>query len=121
MRLSRFASSHSEEMARRQRRGLLVRRLMTQPVHQPMPLEDQALLLYALKSGRLDRLTDEGVQYCLAGLLQRIPEVLQSAVRENQPLTPALCAQMDNALDECLKPYRQPEDARHAVAETPAR
>lgn len=121
MRLSRFASSKSEEMAKRQRRGLLVRRLMTQPVHQPMSLEDQALLLYALKTGRLDRLTNEGVQFCLAGLLQRMPPGVQAAVRESQPVTPVLRAQLDSALGDCLKPYHEPEETRHAVAETPAR
>jgi F-type H+-transporting ATPase subunit alpha len=121
MRLSRFASSKSADMVKRQQRGQLVRRLMTQPVHQPMPSEDQSLLLYALKTGRLDRLTDEGVQICLAGLMKRVPESVQAAVRDNQPVMPVLRAQLDSALDECLKPYQQPEEPGHAVAEAPAR
>ena len=117
VRLNRFASLRSEEMARRQRHGSLVRRLMTQPVHRPVPIEDQTLLLYALKTGRLDTLTEEGLKLCVAGFSSRMPESVMTAVRGAQAITPLGYAQLDAALDELLQPYREP----HAITEATAR
>lgn len=121
LRLTRFASTTSAQLAARQRRGALLRRLMTQPVHQPVSLEDQALLFYAFATGRMDRLTEEGIAACLAGLSRRLPAFALEVVTRNEPLTPAAHAKIDAGLDEVLRPYRQPEEPSHAVAETPAR
>jgi len=121
VRLSRFASTTSEHVAQRQRRGALLRRLMTQPAHQPVPLEDQTLLFYAFTIGWLERLSDEGVAVCLAGLSHRLPAFAREALCDNQPVTPALHAKLETALDSLLGPYRQPEHTSHAVAEVPAR
>ncbi len=123
MRLSRFAASGSEEVARRQRRGALVRRLMAQPVHQPVSLEDQALVLYALKSGRLERLTEDGLRMCLSGLTKRLPPAVSTMVRENQPPSPAFYAKLDDALDELLGPFSQRStgNPHHAITDTSAR
>jgi len=121
MRLTRFAATTSESLARRQRRGALLRRLMTQPVHQPMALENQALLFYAFQTGWLERLTDEGLALCLAGLRGRLPAFAAEVLHENQPLNPAVHAKLDAALGSVLQPYCRQEGAAHAVAETPAR
>ncbi|MBI4341369.1 MAG: F0F1 ATP synthase subunit alpha [Candidatus Omnitrophica bacterium] len=122
MRLNRFASVRSEEMARRQRRGSLVRRFMAQPVHQPAPIEDQTLLLYALKTGRLDDLTEDGLTRCVSGLSQRMPAPIMAAIREGQAMTPLFYAQLDAALDELLQSYRPVRGAEsHAIPEATTR
>jgi F-type H+-transporting ATPase subunit alpha len=120
-RLSRFAGAASEDLAARQRRGALLRHIMCQPAHQPSAMEDQVLLLAAFKNGWLEQLTDEGVAVCRAGLSARIPAFVLEAIRNNQPLTPVLHAKVDTALEDVLRPYRRPEDTRHAVAQATAR
>jgi F-type H+-transporting ATPase subunit alpha len=122
VRLSRFASTTSEAVALRQRRGALLRRLMAQPAHQPMPVEDQTLLFYAFTAGWAQRLTEEGVVACLAGLSQRLPAFAREALSENPPMTPALHAKLETALEGLLRPYlQQPEKESHAIAEIPSR
>jgi F-type H+-transporting ATPase subunit alpha len=121
LRLSRFASTTSESLALRQRRGALLRRLMAQPAHQPVPLEDLTLLFYAFGAGWIERLSDEGIAVCLAGLSGRLPAFAREALRDNPPMTPALQAKLKTALEEILHPYVQPETAAHAVAEISAR
>ncbi len=120
-RLSRFSAMNSQSLAQRQRRGAILRRLMSQPIHQPSTLADQSLLFYALKTGWLERLTEEGLRMCLSGLSTRLPAFAQEAIRENQPVTPILQAKLNAALEEVLRPYAQPEGEAHAATEIPAR
>ena len=108
-------------MVQRQRRGVILRRLMSQPMHQPSSLADQSLLFYALKTGWLERLTEEGLRVCLSGLSERLPTFAQEAIREQQPVTPTLQAQLDTALEDILRPYAQPEGPAHAATAIPAR
>ncbi len=123
MRLSRFAAAGSEQLSQRRQRGMLLRRLMTQPVHAPLSLDDESFLFYAFQTGWLSKLTDEGVAVCLQGLAQRMPAFALEALRENDPLTPVLHAKLDAALEDVLRPYVRPEPgaAAHAVPETSAR
>ncbi len=121
LRFTRFASTTSEQLAKRQRRGALLRRLMIQPVHQPVSLEDQTLLFYVFQTGRMERLTDEGIAVCLSGLGRRLPAFARDTLKRNEPLSPASHAKIDAGLDDVLRPYHQPEEPSHAVAETPAR
>jgi F-type H+-transporting ATPase subunit alpha len=121
LRLTRVAPSGSEQLALRQRRGAILRRLVSQPVHQPSSLEDQTLLLYALQSGWLERLGEEGILLCLSGLGARMPAFVHEIVGENQPLTPALRAKLDAALDEVLHPYQLPGASANAPSEIAAR
>ena len=118
VRLTRFSPAGTEGVAQRQRRGTILRRLMTQPAHQPMTLGDQSLLFYALKTGWLEQLTEEGLALCRAGLSRRLPTIVQDAVRKQPPLTPALQAQFDAALEELLTPYRHSEGPAHVVTAT---
>lgn len=120
-RLTRFASSPSEQLVLRQRRGALLRRLMTQAAHQPVGLDDQTLLFYAFHTGRMDRLTEEGVALCLAGLSGRLPAFAREVLADQQPMSPAAHAKLESGLDEVLRPYNHPQERSHAVAETPAR
>ena len=121
MRLSRFASGFSDELAARKRRGLLLRHLMMQPVHQPVSLEDHALLFYAFQSGAVDVLTEEGIAYCLSGLSTHLSFAVE-AMHTNQPVSPAFRAKLDAALEELLRPYRRPDaGTTHAITETLAR
>lgn len=122
MRLSRFAAGSSEEFAKRQQRGMILRRLMTQPVHQPIAVEDQALLFYVFKLGMLERLTEEGLQVCASGLARRLPAFALEVARGNLPLTPALHAKIEAGLEEVLRPYDQTNIGAQAdaIAETPA-
>ena len=123
VRLTRFSSSASEQAAQRQQHGALLRRVMSQPAQQPMSLEDQTLLFCALKLGWLDRVNDDGMKLCLAGLTQRLPDFAAQAMREHQPPTPALHAKLDAAFEELLRPYVRPAPgvSTDAIAETPAR
>ena len=104
MRLTRFAVG-SEETAQRQRRGILLRRLMSQPAHQPMSVSDEALLFYAFQTGWLERLNDEGLQICLRGLSERMPVTVLEALRDNQPISPALLAKLDAVFEDALQAY----------------
>ena len=121
VRLTRFSSTASEGLKQRLRRGALLRRLMIQPVHQPVSLADQAFLFYAFTTGWLERLTDEGLRFCLSGLGNRMPEFARMVLQESQPLTPALHAKLEAALEELLRPYCRSEGTAHAIPATSAR
>lgn len=121
-RLTRFAAATSEQVVQRQRHGALLRRLMKQPAHQPLSLDDQALLFFAFRTGWLERVTEAGVQVCLSGLSAHLPAFAVEALREHAPVTPALRAKLESALEEALRAYRQPESegSSDAVAATRA-
>ena len=123
LRLTRFATASSAQLAQRQQRGALLRRLMIQPVHQPVSLDDQALLFYALNTGWLERLTEEGLRVCTTGLTQRLPASMRDLFRENPPLNAAFHAKLDAALEETLRPYLRSDTGvlAHEIAQTPAR
>ncbi len=123
VRLTRFAGAGSEETVKRQQRGALLRRLIAQPVHQPMSIDNQTLLFYAFKKGWLDRLTEEGLRFCREGLASRLPAFAHEALRDAHTLTPALHTKLESALEGLLRPYMvtDPEGSRHAVPATPAR
>ncbi len=114
LRLTRFSGAMSESVAQRQRRGALLRRLMTQPAHQPGTFEDHTLVCYAFATGWLERLTEEGIALCLKGLASRLPPFTHEAARAQEPLTPALRAKLDAALEEALAPYLRREEP-HAI------
>ena len=120
LRLTRVAPAGSEQLAQRQRRGAILRRVMSQPVHQPSSLEDQTLVLYALQTGWLERLTEEGLALCVSGLSARMPPFVHELIREHQPVTAALRAKLDAALDELLHPYQRPGVTSHAASEISA-
>jgi len=54
--------------------------------------------------------------------MEVLPAFARELVRENQPLTPALRAKLDAALEESLQPYGRPETGvpGDAIAEAPA-
>lgn len=122
LRLTRFASERSEQLIQRRQRGALLRRLMTQPVHQPMALIDQALLFFTMHTGWLERINEEGVQYCLSGLSRQLPVFVAEMFQEHQPVSPALHAKLEAALEEILRPYVRSDGGAtiDAIAETRA-
>ena len=119
-RLSRFSAMGSQDLVQRQRRGAILRRLMSQPIHQPSSLADQSLLFYAFKTGWLERITEEGLRLCLTGLRERLPAFAQEALQAQEPVTPMLQAKLDAGLEEVLRPYAQREGPAHAAAKIPA-
>ena len=122
LRLTRFASERSDQFIQRQQRGTLLRRLMMQPVHQPMALADQALLFFAMQTGWLERINEEGVQYCVSGLSSHLPAFVTEMFQERHPITPALAAKLEAALEETLRAYVRSDGGAtiDAIAETRA-
>jgi F0F1-type ATP synthase alpha subunit len=96
---------------KRLRRGERLRALMTQPAHQPVSLEDQTLMFYVAKSDWLDRLTEEGLALCRAGIGGRLPSEISDTLRGNEPPDAAFYAKLDDALQTFLQPYcRDPKE-----------
>ena len=120
LRLTRVATFGSQQLAQRQRRGALLGRLMLQPAHRPSSLDDQTWLFYALQTGWLERLTDQGLARCVDGLSAHLPAFANDAVRQQEPLTPALRAKLDAALEEILQPYVSSGDSADAPSKVPA-
>ncbi len=115
VRLTRFSAVLPENLAVRRRRGALLRRLMAQPAHEPMSLEDQMLLFYAFQTGRLDHVSEDGLAVCLRGLSGRVAAFAQDVLRDHPALTPPVRAKLDAALGAVLDPYTQQEATAHAV------
>ncbi len=119
VRLMRFSTTMPEHLVKQQRRGELLRRLITQPASQPMSITDQTWLFYALAAGWLERLTEAGMTLCLLGLSAKMPTLAQEIVREQPAVTPAIQAKLDAALRDVLQPHIQPEEgSSRAVAQT---
>ena len=120
VRLTRFAATTNDDVARRQRRGRLLRDLMVQPAHAPMAAADQAVLFYAFKRGWLERLSPEGVAFCQQGLAGRLPEFAKDAL-DADLVTPAVCGRLDTALEALLQPYLSATDTvSHETAQRAA-
>ncbi len=73
--VSRFAriGTEVEESTQRQiSRGRRVRRILTQPAHQPMPLAQQVIVLFAATEGYIDEVPVDEIRVFERGLLKRL-------------------------------------------------
>jgi F-type H+-transporting ATPase subunit alpha len=73
--VSRFAriGTEVEESTQRQiRRGRRVRRILTQPAHQPMPLAQQVIVLFAATEGYIDEVPVDEIRAFERGLLKQL-------------------------------------------------
>ncbi len=106
-RLGQFATHTAAALADRVRHGELLRRLLVQPVHQPMPIEEQIVLFYSFQRGWLERLTEEGMALFQMGIVAKLPQTVQDLIRSGEPLTAAARASLDAALQTLVGPYLQ--------------
>jgi F-type H+-transporting ATPase subunit alpha len=100
------AAELTKETEKRLKHGQAVTELLIQPKNQPVPLEVQAMYLYALNKGVLDYLSIEELkrfkQDFPAYVLNWDPD-LSAEIRRTRDLS----KENKKRLDECLKRYVQ--------------
>jgi len=106
LQMTQLRTNLSGEAEMRLKRGEAITAVLVQDKHQPVPMEDQIMHLYALRRGVLDELsTAQSKQFkreFAAAIRQWAPELVAS-IRQEKTLT----AQMKGELDEHLKRYLQ--------------
>jgi F0F1-type ATP synthase alpha subunit len=88
--------------------------ILTQEKNRPVSLEEQVVLLYALKSPAVGRLDSRGWKRFKAGIFPFLLKTRSAPIREiaaEQRLTPALKARLDEGLEAFLKSQRADEEA----------
>jgi F-type H+-transporting ATPase subunit alpha len=103
-RLSHLSAGMSAESTALLKRGELIRRILHQGHHEPSPVAEQILLLYALNHGDLDSLSDTQVAtFCreILAFAVRLHPVIGDSLVEAQTLT----AEMASMFDEIVTGY----------------
>ena len=77
VRMTQLKTTLSDEAAARLRRGEVITEILMQNKHEPSPIEEQVLHLYALKQGVLDKLT--------SNVLKRFKKEILSYARKEFP------------------------------------
>lgn len=101
MRVTRFKAGVSDEVSRRLKHGEVITELFIQEKAHPRSLEEELILLYALRRDSLDALSRQEIEYFKKNILQfaeeDYPVMIESLVNERK-LTP----EIRKMLDECL-------------------
>ena len=101
MRVTRFKAGVSDEVNQRLKHGEVITQLFIQEKARPRPLEEELILLYALRCNILGTLSKPEIGYFKKNILQfareSYPVMIESLVNERK-LTP----EVRKALDECL-------------------
>lgn len=104
VRMTQLKTSLSDEATARLRRGEVITELMMQYKHEPSPIDEQILCLYALKQGLLDALTNQALKKFKRGILEyaktNFPQVMEELYK-----TWDLTDPVKKGLDEILKAY----------------
>jgi F-type H+-transporting ATPase subunit alpha len=104
LKLTRLKAALSPEAEAKIRRGEIITELLKQNRNQPVSLEEQVLLFYALDRGVLDKLADDEVRRFKSDFFDFVkkskPGVIET-LKERQPLNKALAGE----LDECLREF----------------
>ena len=104
LKLTRLKAALSPEAEAKIRRGEIISELLRQNRNQPVPLEEQIILFYAMDRGVLDKLEDGEVKRFKSDFFNFVTKSnlrIIEALKEKQPLKKAVAGQ----LDECLKKW----------------
>jgi F-type H+-transporting ATPase subunit alpha len=92
-------------------RGQRLQELLKQPQNDPMPVEDQILIMFCGVSGRLDKVPVEDVARYEREVLQNVrqshPELLERILNERQESTSRLNADLESAVNAVLDEFEQ--------------
>jgi len=106
LRLTNVKSTLSAEAEARLRGGEAMTQILTQEKNRPVSLEEQIVLLYALRSPALEILDLSGWKRFKAGIFPFLLKTRSALIREigtEQRLTPGLKERLDEGLKEFLK------------------
>ncbi len=104
VRMTQLKTSLSDEASARLRRGEVITELLMQYKHEPSPIEEQIIYLYALRQGVLDPLTNQAIRKFKKDIVLYIKQKYPSVLAD-------LCASYDltdsvkKGLDEILQHY----------------
>lgn len=105
---AQFGSELDQATQRQLARGARVVEVLKQPQYQPMPVEKQVAIIYAVTNGHLDDVPVEKIREWERGFHEfmevRAPQVLRE-IRQGKVLTEALMAKLEAAIAE----YKQLE------------
>ena len=92
-------------------RGQRLQELLKQPQSDPMPVEDQILIMFCGVSGRLDKVPVEDIARYEREVLQFVrqshPELLERILNERQESTSRLNADLESAVNAVLDEFEQ--------------
>ncbi len=115
---AQFGSDLDKVTQARLARGQRMMELLKQPQYRTMPMEEQAVSIYAGTSGYLDHVEPEQVAAFEADLLEWLraghPEVLRE-IRDNKELSDELMARLKELFEEFRRTW-QPEDRAKVAA-----
>jgi F-type H+-transporting ATPase subunit alpha len=112
LRLTNVKATLSEEAEARLRKGEAMTQIFMQERNRPVSLEEQIVLLYALKSPVLERLEHSGWKRFKAGIFPFLLKTRPALIREigaEQRLTQQLKEQLDEGFGEFLESQRSGE------------
>jgi F-type H+-transporting ATPase subunit alpha len=109
-RFARFGTDVDEATQRQIRRGERLQRLLTQSVHQPLPLSAQIIMLTAAADGYLDDISTDDILAFEQMLLAHI-EVKYPALYTRGGYTPEFLDEVRAMLVETMSEF-SPEDFR---------
>ena len=103
---AQFGSDLSQDTLDRLRHGERIVEVLKQPQYQPMPVEEQVLVLYALTNRHLSETRVEEVKQVQSDLLEHIrrghSDILKE-IREKQAISPELIEKIKTAVSEFMK------------------
>ena len=104
LKVTTFKAVTSKDVMQRLKHGEVLTQLFMQDKNQPYLLEEQILLLYALRRGLLDALSKEKIEHFKKGILnfanEEFPKVIKDLSRKKE-LTP----EIKKGLDMCLAEF----------------
>jgi len=114
LRLTNVKASFSAEAEARLRKGEAMTQIFMQEKNRPVSLEEQIVLLYALKSPVLERLKPSGWKRFKAKIFPFLLKTRSALIQEiaaEQRLTQEIKEQLDNGFGEFLESQRSDEEA----------
>ena len=105
---AQFASDLDPATQKLLARGERLTELLKQPQYQPVPVEEQVVVIFAGTNGYLDSISVRDVgrfeSSMLGSMRERAPDIL-SGIRDNKQLTDAIEAKLKGFLDEFAKSF----------------
>jgi F-type H+-transporting ATPase subunit alpha len=114
LRLTNVKSTLSAEAEARMKKGEAMTHILTQDKNRPASLEEQIVLLYALRSPALDHLDARGWKRLKVGVFPFLLKTRAALIREigtEQRLTPRVKERLEEGLADYLKLPRADEEA----------
>jgi len=119
---AQFGSDLDAATQRQLARGARTVEILKQPQYQPMPVEDQVVVIYAVTNGYLDEVDIDQVRQWELGFLETMRakhQAVLGGIREGGQLTDELTEQLQSAIggyNETFAAEHETADARPAVA-----